>query len=938
MLHLKAMGKGTLKVLSIVPTPANVSAIVRRFGRSKYGVVTTLNDVQIPILSASLDEMTFVDVKPFGQVVYQIYSRDAGYEPARIAASRQVLSAMRHVCNESDVETPFRKVVEMPGFHAAMADLYREFSHWGLLTEESKRALKSYESEHGHGKIHACLEIFTKVEEILSIANCKSVSRMIEDCLEGVMEPGGPVSRLLLFAGSNLNPQALRWLQWLVDHGVEVEVIVDRHATDGEIFPQARQIVSLLGGQKASPGEGNILLNNLFATSEHPGVALEKVEAHICGDVLSECEWAMRALKALPPGTRAAVFVRSKETYGPLLEHCANRFGVELRNARRVTLLSSGFVKMTLEFLNAIASSDIRMLRRPLSSSYVGFKEELDILEKIHFEDGDDWPALELQAEATTLEDAIFHLSRAREKVSEGKKSHAEWHGWLRTFFEAAPWLENADDRDLRAQTSLLSNLAHDALIQKTLQSPPISFEDWVREVEDVAEASDVSLPSSSDGIKVISQPEECGEIDCLLVLGMLEGTFPRRRSEHPILSDFLREELSAHLGGTPLLNSFDQAAAERDLFYKVCALPNKSLYLSYPMSSGDSDSVAAFYLSEVKRICGLASDSIHTRRHLTPAAPSLPVDEHLNQALKTEPKRKLVSTLTQPEAQDLATPTFQGIEIHQLSSLNSCIFKYVGEQIFPRPKSEDEHWRRLLSVPRRANLLILRDAKEAKVLLLQHAWELFDTWKPSLSEWEREVLIQGIPRIVDGWVEREFASRLLWSRNPADTQLSVQFGEEQLIAKRMGFLFEDSVAGITEKDGVRTVHVYRSSPPSASRVADVDDHLVRYGMYFASAWQGVNEVRVEVEGLRDHRTMLLFCASHHLPAEAPTYNVINLSSGDGSKQELRDRLEMLLGKNRDEAKKGTMLVTPGEHCAFCKLVDLCRKSDIDEFVTEVEA
>ncbi|HLO99909.1 MAG TPA: hypothetical protein VK171_15040 [Fimbriimonas sp.] len=493
------MAKGTLEVLSIVPTPANIARIVQRFGKNEYGLVSTLNDGQIPVLMGLLDEKTLVDVKAFGQVVHQVYNA-VGLEPARIAASRQVLSAMRHVCNEADVETPFRKVVEMSGFHAAMVDLYREFSHWGMMFEDAKKRLRSYESEHGRGKIQSCLQIFSLVEEILLSANCKSVSRMIDDCLEGILDADGQESRLLLFAGSNLNPVAIKWLHWLVDQGAHVQVIVDRHATDGAIFPQSRQIIELLGKPEIAPGEGNLLLNNLFAATKHPGAPLEKAEVHICGDILSECEWAIRAVKALPEGTRAAIFVRSKEMYGPLLEHCASRFDVDLRNARRVTLKSSGFVKMTLEFLSALGASDIRLLKRPLSSSYVRFGDELEILETIHFEDGDDWTLLAERVAETDLATTVEHLVIAREKLKEGKRTHADWHGWLRNFFEAAPWLENADERDLRAQTSLLANLGQDALIQKTLGAQVVTFEDWFADVQQVAEASDVSLPSGLEG------------------------------------------------------------------------------------------------------------------------------------------------------------------------------------------------------------------------------------------------------------------------------------------------------------------------------------------------------------------------------------------------------------------------------------------------------
>jgi hypothetical protein len=545
MLHLISMPKGNLELISIIPGPKNVARLVKRFGKHEYGLVTSLNDSQLPMLRAELDDQTMVDVKSFGEVVRQVHQL-TGLPSRRIATSRQILTAIGMVCAEMDASSNFRKVADMPGFHECLLDVFRELGQWGVIGTESKDLKKIIKSHLGLVKVSELVELFDEVIGILEKANATIVSKMIAECLDSTIDMDGQDSRLQLFIGSSIHPTAVKWVLWLVEEGADVEVILDRHATDGDIFHLSKSVVSELGVIPSAPGEGTKLLNNLFAKSVSPGVDLDWVEVHCCGDPLSESEWALRKCLDINDFSKTAILTRNIDQYGPILIHAGDTLGVPIDTRRRIPLLASGFAKVTLSILRAIGTDDVRDLANPFRTSYFGVADVHEVLEICHTNPLNDWE--ELVSELSKLEEPDEYLKQTfdyvlafRAKCAERSRTMAEWHAELKQFLEAAPWLKNAQERDLRAQTSLLSNLAQDATIQIVQNPGAIKYREWLDHAEQIWQMSDVSVPGGENGILLVSSPEELGEIDNLLVLGMLEGSFPRRRSENPILSDELK-------------------------------------------------------------------------------------------------------------------------------------------------------------------------------------------------------------------------------------------------------------------------------------------------------------------------------------------------------------------------------------------------------------
>ena len=97
--------------------------------------------------------------------------------------------------------------------------------------------------------------------------------------------------------------------------------------------------------------------------------------------------------------------------------------------------------------------------------------------------------------------------------------------------------------------------------------------------------------------------------------------------------------------------------------------------------------------------------------------------------------------------------------------------------------------------------------------------------------------------------------------------------------------------------------------------------------MYFAAAWEGVSEVRIEIDGLSEHRTTLIFADIQTLEKRGEQLVVLNLAKQYGNKIELAERMKDLLRVPKAIAVSGQMTVRAGDHCAFCNFADLCRQS-----------
>src|SRR5207237_2894774 len=129
------------------------------------------------------------------------------------------------------------------------------------------------------------------------------------------------------------------------------------------------------------------------------------------------------------------------------------------------------------------------------------------------------------------------------------------WIDRIRDFGQQ-PWHEAAIDaksdtsaRDGYAQSALQRTLAQYATIEQARGGRRYTLQQFARFCRRIWEEAQVSTPSALGAVQVVSSTLELGPISALYVLGMLEGAFPRRRSEDPILTDAERALISHRRG-----------------------------------------------------------------------------------------------------------------------------------------------------------------------------------------------------------------------------------------------------------------------------------------------------------------------------------------------------------------------------------------------------
>jgi hypothetical protein len=930
--------KRKIDVVHMVPNPTLITKMVERFGATKYGFVTALNDGMLRPLNGRLGDATLVDVRSLADIVRQIHLL-LGLETPRIATSRQFLSAIGIAVRELPTSNYYSKVAHLKGFHEIARDTIRELSHFEY-TPTSLAATSEDLSPSVKNRVVSFAELWREVEATLERIKVCTASKLMTDCLDYDLDLDGQESRLLIFAESELNPLALKWFQWLVEQGGEVQIVFNRHATSGKIYESANKAIEILGVKASSPGEGNRLLNDIFVDEGVGGSELDWIEVHTSGDPLAECEWAVRRCLEIGESGTTGIVIRDFDAYAPLLLSAAKRHGLEINLRRRVNLRSNGFVAFVEKMFLAILSGDVRDLLPIVRSNYVNAtKEERSEAESwinsAHDYKNQEWVKL---AELVPEVDDENEMRRVLRSVFEAKllasttiKSLSDWHRFLKIFIEEGKWFNKVVEsktelRDQRAFTAMLTNLAQDASVNSTAE---VTMGTWYQHATFVWDLSDVSVPSDEEGVSIVRSSNELSETDFVFALGLLEGSFPRRRREHALLSDADREELNASTKHPKLTNSFDISKAERDVFYSLCSSAKKGLYLSYPTSDGDSDSIPAFYIEEVKRNSSRCKEYRHSRKEFVPKRKEQRsnADNELFLALEAEPQNALLNEVVSKEMQRLVAADFTEVKPRDIRRLYECNFQYSASQLFPYPKNERDRWSSLLSIPKDAGLLTSETPEAAYAALQSSLVTKLDSIRPYTPSWEMELLQRSAMRLLDGWVQREFDSRELWGRDYRNTSLNIKFGEPGLIAERLKYHLSGYVDGLTTQNNVRTIHLYRRSVPEKMDREKQNSFIAEYGLMIASAWGGVTSVNIEIESLEGRRMLLVFQDEYSVPRGNETLVVFNLATGDGSKQNLVDSFKDLVKVKKSVAMSGQMPTQPNKYCEFCSYSDICRRS-----------
>lgn len=939
------MPTGRLRVLSVVPGSTSIGPILSDFCRKGEGVVTSFSDALLPALRDFAEEQEDLEVVPFGALVSRV-AELCGEDVRRISPAGHQLAAVAHACKTLTSESPFERTSMRPGAHEAILRTLKELHAWGI-DADVQRELAASASPRLAAKLQSLEEIDRSMRDVLSGLGLQSHTEQIQACLEGTPEWEAQVQRYLVFVGAEVHPLRLEWLNWAVAHGAEVTVVLDRHASDGGIFRAAKQCRDALAAPLIEIGDGNYLLRNLFGSGGKDGAKID-VTLSSAADSLAEAEWALRSCLSQGELDSCGIYVRDLESYGPLLEAAARRLKVALRIARRAPLLTNAFARVSLELLRFCASNDFRDLLPVVKMSYfrLGAEERNSINGAIR--DSHGMRALQWDSFATWASQEqerfpwLLQILEWRKEARGAPVTLATWHkrldGLLVILRERL--LEPTEgyqvQRDTRANSVMLSTLANEASIDHAIQTArEVNVDQFVALCDLLWGAADVSVPGSDEGVLVASDGACLVNCDLVCVLGMLEGVFPRRRAEDPILTDSERLELNRlRPGKAPMETSRDVAEAERDEFYRVCAAAKRKLLLSYPLADDQRDNVPAFWLQLVRDAAGSVETLDHPRPELAPDLEDClaDADRELREALGADREAPPLVEITREDIRTAIRGDLEAAHAPQeFRDALQCPFQYVARhRLRLKVGRRSARWASLRQLPMASGLIHKKTEADAEMALIKALDAELERIYSDVPAWELQLLRAGGKRLIKEWLEREFRARKLWPKDEGSVRPNVPFGHGELRDMMPGKQrLVGTVPAVSKMGDVTVTHLYGSAVEDVKQMSDPEKLFL--GLHFLAMYRQGQESAIEVESAKGDRNLVVLNRFATLASDnGLNIRVSNLGESDDpsvSRETFYQEIRTLLKTAVLRMSSGNMEPRSGEHCGWCDYGELCRRS-----------
>ncbi len=931
--------KGSVRLFRAVPGPTGLGPLVTRFCREGEGLLTAFDDAALTSL-AELRPDDDCEVVGFPALVAKSLA-GAGEAHHRLAAAGHQQAAVAHALAELPRDSVLGSGASHPGLHRALLRTLHELHAFGLDADDLD-ALAAGLPDPLATKLAEMAEVDRALRQTLDTLGRDTHGRQLRACLDALPDRDGEDCRALVLVGGDRCPARLRWLRWAAEAGWNLTVVVERHATDGTLFQGAKEAEEILGVAAQDVGAGHRLLNNLFARGEHDGPALA-LDIRSAPDPLAECEWALRGCLEAGP-ERSGLYVRDLATYAPLLQAAARRLGVPVRASQRVPLLTNAFARLTLTVLEFAAGSDVRALRPVLSSSYLGLDGRDRRIVESGLREAHRMRFLQWDTLRTWATGGSFPWLERILEWREGARSAGEdlggWLDRLRALVHELPWHgayggEAYDSgRDTRAFSAMQTALANEASVERAVGAAGLDLAGFARRCRTLWEAADVSLPTAEFGVPVATHASALTGVHTLFVLGMLEGSFPRRAAQDPILGDEERRLISAARLGEPSLPlSANRAAEERDEFYRVCAAATHRLVLSYPLADDSRDNVPAFYLEAAALAAGGATRTDLPRTLLAPASDECiaPADLAMRAALDAPREPPAPTVLTDPSARELVAAPAGERTAGELRDALRCAFLYgARHRLSLRPGRRESRWHRLRSLPQAARLAAAPDRDAAKQALEDALEAQLDLFASEVPEWEIPLLRAGGKRLVADWLRREFAARNLWPMDEGSLRLNVAFGEAGVRSQMpLGVSLSGIAPAVSTYGATKTMHLYAGAVPPVKDLTEAD--RLFYGLHLLALYEPGASVQLEVESTGGRRTRLRIDRNGGV-ARRPNEGLdmewlVDEDDAYSARKQFFDGIKESLRRALRTVEAGEMRPTPGDPCDGCEFGELCRRS-----------
>ncbi len=933
------MPEGSIRVVRTLPNAANIGGILAAAVADGTAFAAAAGDEFARSASRLLPEGAAFSVESVPDLVETSLSMCGESRARRIAPAAGVREAVMAACEGMGDAGPFAASYRHPGFHRRLIGTFEDLWGAGLRSSDLRSISQKVAVELG-AKLGALAELDDRVGSIFAGLGWEDRWARIDRCLNAKAERETRVGKVLVFLGSHSEPRLLDWVGWAAENGAHVTAVLDGRESTTGAFQTAGSVERLLGASETWTGRAHPIASALFGGSSRADAS---VSARIfsAADPLVEVEWALRSAAEEHERGREwcdmAIFAREQRTYAPLVRYAAERFGIPVSVPVRRLLCENGLVRFVVSTLDACDQPTARALWGLSGASYRrGYPTPQG-------ERASAWEELAIRKGGDGSADAAAQLAEWRVRAGIAQ-SRTAWVERLREL-SAQPWLEAAMDtssptstEDVAAWSAMVRLLEVRASVRAQTRSA-LTLSEFLQDLRELSSREFHLSDDRSSSVRFASNSDELLDSGSLYVLGMLEGQFPRRRTEDPVLSDHDRAQISSFASeGRRLPDSRQVAGLERDEFVRVCSAARERATFSFPVAGEDRDNVPAFYLQEVRAAVPSIGAQAHGRAMLVPpdGESTLGADRALSAALGLPPVLPKPPSLAFPSAAALVRAgEGEAISPGALRDALVCAFQFAFKRrLGLRPPRKVDHWYLLAQLPQAAGLPAIA-TREAAMERLGEVWtERLGELEAELQPQESTLMHAGARRLFGQWVEREFDARALWPKQPGTVRPHAAFGGAgmagELPVAGTSLKLKGAVTAVSKMGPYRVAHLMsaRSSIVDAKTADSLSDpDRLELGLYLWALSGDASSVAVEAESILGDRTLFLLPRSAEFELSANVkgrLRVVDLGEPGAFFPEVR----ALLARAVEVARSGDSAPSPGSHCAYCDFGEICRNAE----------
>ncbi|MCH8274005.1 MAG: hypothetical protein IH851_04375 [Armatimonadetes bacterium] len=966
---------GRLTLVAGLPGFDSLRRFAERFASSPGAVFTSSNSATLAQVRDYMQsheaglrnlEEGRIEIKPLGELI-RVFAAQANLPMLPVAGLEHQKAIAGAAAQTLPDDSPLAAVKHLPGFHEALVLTFQELR---------RHRVPAHALETLPARQKETADLMRRFDSLLETHRLTTLSHRIERLTETSPVRPRELRRVFWAGETDLPPLWIEFLRWTLGSGAHLSLLVERHPANDTLFPLCARVQSAFPSAKVEMlGQTPPMAASLFGeTPLDPGPG--RVRVLEAADAVCETEWALRyAAEFLDSGGKPAevcLYCRSLEDYAPLISAAAKRLGLSLHMARQERLLTNPFARHCLAALRACSSGSVAQAAGLVMGGYSEIPPERrrEAAAAVRRCAGADDPWSEL-AEAGRDRDTpvpiwFGRMADWRTTALESDGTLADWLRALDRLMSQMPWLDDSlslgsptAERDGSAQDAMVRSLRVSLLASDSSQR--FRFEAFVDHVERTWRDT-AYWARDRGGLRVASSPKEIGPAEFVIGLGLVEGRFPRRRAEDPILLDRDRQRLREQNPAWDLPTSYEQAEEDRREFYRlVCSAPD--LLLSRPRQISGHPEVPAAFLAEIEDAAPDTETIVRPLEQRFPRpVPGLPLADLLpamewwkeaaqgNEAeewagfLDGEAKeqrerfRRAADNARSDDIQDDALRAEvaelpRPLRLHHLASLNRCPFQYLAQaKIELRPARPRWAWDRLTAVVRRTDLVTPKTVDELRERLMKSLNEELAAMRGEAPKEELDLMAVAAPRLLQAFARREMAAREAWELVPvAQNKRLHEVGMRNSVPYGGGEVLLDETVDLVYRRGDDLVPLrlaYATKDHYRSEEFTFENGLL------LALLPNPKEERVAVadslqNGLRRALARRKTNRSSRLPERRHDGLYVDRKAESSMPvlQTAREHLNGLL----DIASSGRVRPKPGDHCRLCGFGSLCRRAQFSQ-------